>query len=316
MNILFRADSSSSIGTGHIMRDLVLASQYFQKGHNSIFAIQNLQGNINYKIEESGYKTIILKSNNIQELNEIILKLKIDLLIIDHYGIDYKFEKKLKKKNLTLQMMVLDDTYEKHYCDILLNHNISCDKKKYKSLVPSECKLKCGSKYTLIRDEFIKEKFIKRKIYKHDKKTIFVAMGGSDHSNITMKILKCIPKIYNVNIVTTTSNKNLNQLKYFVSINNNMTLYINTNNIAKLMHISDMAIISPSVISHEVLYMQLPFISILTGNDQKDIYKYFKKKKLITMKKFNCKKLYKNILYLDDNLSKYRRKIKRISEKC
>ncbi len=28
MNILVRADSSSNIGTGHIMRDLVLAKQY------------------------------------------------------------------------------------------------------------------------------------------------------------------------------------------------------------------------------------------------------------------------------------------------
>jgi len=27
-NILFRADSSSTIGIGHIMRDLVLATQY------------------------------------------------------------------------------------------------------------------------------------------------------------------------------------------------------------------------------------------------------------------------------------------------
>jgi len=59
MNILFRADSSSTIGTGHIMRDLVLASQY--KDANIIFAVQNLDGNINHKIVEAGYKIKILK---------------------------------------------------------------------------------------------------------------------------------------------------------------------------------------------------------------------------------------------------------------
>jgi len=30
-NILFRADSSSTIGIGHIMRDLVLAQKYAKK---------------------------------------------------------------------------------------------------------------------------------------------------------------------------------------------------------------------------------------------------------------------------------------------
>jgi len=35
--ILFRADSSSTIGTGHIMRDLVLAQKYAKKGYKIIF---------------------------------------------------------------------------------------------------------------------------------------------------------------------------------------------------------------------------------------------------------------------------------------
>ena len=49
-NILIRADSSSTIGTGHIMRDLVLAKQ-FPDAH-IIFATQDLPGNINHKIQE------------------------------------------------------------------------------------------------------------------------------------------------------------------------------------------------------------------------------------------------------------------------
>ena len=58
MNILFRADSSSNIGTGHIMRDLVLAQQLEKKyPHATItFAVQNLSGNINHKIKEKKNK--------------------------------------------------------------------------------------------------------------------------------------------------------------------------------------------------------------------------------------------------------------------
>ena len=62
MNILIRADSSSYIGTGHIMRDLVLAKEY--KNENIIFATQDLVGNINHKIIETGYKIELLKSKN------------------------------------------------------------------------------------------------------------------------------------------------------------------------------------------------------------------------------------------------------------
>ncbi|MDQ7043441.1 MAG: UDP-2,4-diacetamido-2,4,6-trideoxy-beta-L-altropyranose hydrolase, partial [Sulfurimonas sp.] len=199
-NILFRADSSSTIGTGHIMRDLVLASQYKQS--NITFATQDLDGNINHKIIEAGYKINILESDDIKELNHLIKALNIDLLIIDHYGIDEKQEKKLKIKNPTLKIMSFDDTYEKHYCDILLNHNISADEKRYKGLVPQECELRCGAKYTLLRDEFIKEKKLKR---------VFIAMGGADHSNINIKILKVLKNFENieVNLVTTNANKNL-----------------------------------------------------------------------------------------------------------
>jgi len=125
--ILFRADSSSIIGTGHIMRDLVLAKQYNE--FRIIFATQNLEGNINAKIEEAGYTLEILKSNHLDEFDRVVKQYQADKVVIDHYKIDKKFEKQLKKQNPQTTLMVLDDTYEKHYCDILLNHNIYADEK-------------------------------------------------------------------------------------------------------------------------------------------------------------------------------------------
>jgi len=281
-NILFRADSSSSIGTGHIMRDLVLAKQYPKA--TITFATQDLDGNINHKISEAGYKLEILNSNDLKELDNLIKQLSIDTIIIDHYDIDWKYEKQLSTLNFQLSIMALDDTYEKHHCDILINHNISADKKKYKGLVPKDCELRCGSKYTLIRDEFKEER---------NKKSIFLAMGGADSENISLKVLKVLSSFKNIqtNLVTTTANPNIKRLQQYIKKHNNIKLFINSNKLAKLMKQSDLAIVSPSVIVHEILYMQLPFIAIKTADNQNDIYKYLLKNKYLVLQKFNKKEL-------------------------
>lgn len=275
------------------MRDIVLAKKL--KNSNIIFAVQNLNGNINQKIVDSGFKIEILKSNEVDELNVLIKKLKINMLVIDHYNIDFLKEKEIKKINPEVKILSFDDTYEKHYCDILYNHNISANQKKYKGLVPKNCELRCGSKYTLLRDEFYKEKKKKRKKLTKKEKTIFVAIGGTDHSNINIDILKVLKKFKNlkINLVTTNANKNLKELKKYCKNKKWINLHINSNKIAKLMRKSDFAIVTPSVTVNEVYFMNLPFIAIKTASNQKDIYSYLKKKRFTTIKKFN-----KNILKL------------------
>ncbi|WP_418181148.1 UDP-2,4-diacetamido-2,4,6-trideoxy-beta-L-altropyranose hydrolase [Aliarcobacter lanthieri] len=291
MNILVRADSSSSIGTGHIMRDLVLAKQF--SNDNIIFATQDLDGNINQKIKEENYRVKLLESNDFEELNELIKKLSIDLLIIDHYKIGYKFEKKLKKDNKSLKILSFDDTYEKHYCDILLNHNLYANTKKYKKKVPKNCELRCGLEYTLLREEFLKIK--NQKIEKT--KTIFLAMGGADHKNLNIKVLKTIQKTlkssFRVNIVTTNANKNLEKLKNYCENKSWINLQINSNEVGKLMYESSFAIVTPSVTVNEIYYLDIPFIAIKTAKNQNEMYKYLIKNNYYVLKEFYNKKLKK-----------------------
>lgn len=288
-NILLRGDSSSKIGLGHIMRDLVLVKE-FKKAKIS-FACQDLKGNINHKILEAGYNLELLKSNSKEELLKLIKKLKIDLLIIDHYKIDYKIEKYIKEKT-GVKIFVVDDTYEKHQCDILLNHNLGADLKRYKHLVPSSCELRCGNRYTLLRDEFIKEKKRKRA---PKKRTIFLAMGGADVENISLMVLKSLKKLKDIelHLVTTSSNKNILSLKNYTKNRAYLHLHIDAHNVAKLMAKSSFAIVSPSVILNEIYFMNLPFIAMKTAKNQDDMYKYLKNKNYLTLKKFNEKKLLK-----------------------
>lgn len=284
MNVLFRADSSSMIGTGHIMRDLVLASEY--RDAKIIFSTQNLDGNINHKIIEAGYEIVLLKSNDIREVIKLVQNREITLVIIDNYTIDYFYEKELKEKT-NVEILVFDDTYEKHYCDILLNHNISADRKKYKELVPQNCKLRCGSKYTLLRKEFYQEKEIKRiKIY-----DVFIAMGGADTANINIKILRTLPKKLKQVVVTTTANKNIEELKNYVKDKENITLWIDSKEIAKILNQSILAIVTPSVTVNEIYFMNMDFVAIKTADNQEDMYNYLLKNGYKVLEKLDTKKL-------------------------
>lgn len=278
MNILIRADSSSKIGLGHIMRDLVFAGQC--SDDSVAFACQNLEGNM---IDRIPYPVYILHSNNAEELIDLIGEQNIDEVIFDHYGIDDVYEKKVKEKT-GITILCFDDTYEKHHCDILLNHNISADKSRYKGLVPEHCELRCGAEYTLIRDEFKSEKKFKRdKIY-----DIFIAMGGTDPTNATLQILKTIRDEYRICVMTTSGNPHLSELKAFVQEKKNITLEVNSNRVAQLLNQSRLAIIPPSVMVHEVLYMEVPFIALQTASNQEDMFGYLESKKYIALKEWDA----------------------------
>lgn len=276
MKTLIRADSSSTIGLGHIMRDIVFAKEC--EGEVS-FVCQNLAGNI---IEQIPYDVHILTSNDKEELIELIKTLHVDLLVIDHYGIDASFEKAVKEAT-GVRILSFDDTYEPHHCDILLNHNISADKTRYQNLVPKGCELRCGILYTLIRDEFKEEKKQKReKIY-----DVFIAMGGSDPTNTTLAILKTLPKSLHVSVLTTTANAHLEELKAYVADKPAISLHVNSKEVAKLLNQSKLAIVTPSVMVHEVLFMEVPFIAIKVASNQDDMFFYLERQGYLVLKEWD-----------------------------
>lgn len=278
MNLLIRADSSSAIGLGHIMRDVVFAAQHPQDTVR--FACQNLSGNI---IDQIPYTVQILGSNDPDELIALIREHTIDMVVFDHYGIDAIFEKKVKEET-GVRILSFDDTYEAHYCDILLNHNISADATRYSGLVSPHCILHCGAEYTLIRDEFKTEKQIQReKLY-----DIFIAMGGTDPTNATMKILSSTSDDLRVCVVTTSGNSHLGELKTFVQTKKNITLEVDSARIAQLLNQSCLAIITPSVMVHEVLFMEIPFIAVQTVANQEDMFVYLEKEGYTVLKEWDA----------------------------
>ena len=110
MQIAFRVDCSSKIGSGHLVRCLNLGRQ-LNKNFKKIFFLVKKSDyfKINRKlILENKFKPIIfgkddktfsLKSDITSTL-KICKKKKIDTLIVDNYKIDHNWENRVKKKSV------------------------------------------------------------------------------------------------------------------------------------------------------------------------------------------------------------------------
>ena len=118
-------------------------------------------------------------------------------------------------------------------------------------------------------------------------------MGGADYKNLNIKILKVLEDFENLKIivVTTNSNKNLEQLKKYCKNKKWIDLHINSNEIATLMVQSNFAIITPSVTANEVYFMELPFMAIKVADNQKYMVEFLKDNDYTIFEEFDKHKI-------------------------
>lgn len=291
--IIFRVDSSTQIGSGHLMRCLTLANQLKTKAE-IYFISRNLVGNLNYLIAQNGFKCIELlpanDRNNVlygyekwltvkqeqdaKEVKEILKNLDAELLVVDSYGMDETWEKTIRP--YVKKIMVIDDlANRRHDCDILLDQNYYVDmNNRYNGLVNSKCKLLLGPTYALLREEFYIEK--KKQRQRNGRiKNILVFFGGSDLTNETMKTLRALVALnredITVNVVVGSSNQYKEVVKEFCNKYKWMHYYCQINNMAEMMNQADLAIGAGGTTTWERCFLGLPAIVITVAENQNKI---------------------------------------------
>ena len=257
LKTLIRADSSSKIGHGHIRRDLILA----QKFKDVSFACIDMAGSL---ADEIFCPIFTLKSADVNELVNLIKEYKFELLIIDHYGISAADEKLIKEQT-NVKILSFDDNYKEHFCDYLLNVNIYAQPPKYANLVPTNCELLFSP---LVRSEFYGEAKIKRE----KKFDYLIALGGTDALNLTAEIASnLLAKNKKVAVVTTNANVNLANLQNLAGSEPNFSLFINSNEVARLMNESEILVISASSLVNEALVLGAKFKAVRVADNQNEM---------------------------------------------
>jgi len=274
------------------MRCITLAES-LKKKFASIFFISNqIPRNLADFIEDEGFKvynidgyTYIEKQrinsttkkklieNDVSQTREIIQSYKNteNWLIIDHYGVDKKWESKIRK--YVEKIIVIDDlANRKHNCDVLIDQNFYKNmKKRYEKLVPRDCIQLEGPKYALLRSEF---KSIRKKLKrKYRLRYILVSFGGSDPTNETYKVLRALMMLNlkcKIDVVVGSNNPNKILIKRLCSNISFCSFHEQPKNIAKLMAKADLAIGAGGTTTWERCCLGLPaIVSILSDDQQK-----------------------------------------------
>ena len=274
---VFVANGGPSLGNGHIIRCLALAQELSHRGWSTTLAASPVTfssvpqaGNFDRAINFSG------NTNESQRLAEAIGS-KADLLVVDDYARDIKFEKSCRA--WAREILVIDDLANRHHdADYIVDSGLQ-SMKSYDSLIPHYCQRLLGPKWALLRPEFSVERqtLLGRRQLSAPVRRILIAIGGADGRNLTPSLISAtITATSGLNVdldvilgghascLTTVREMQLQASTHF-------DLHVDTDRVATLMSAADMAIGACGVGSWERCTMGLPAIGIVTAANQKPL---------------------------------------------
>ena len=185
------------------MRCLTLGEELKARGAKVTFISHSLPEHLREQILRSGYTLVDLSSsdsrknkndslNDASRTHAALCEKSCDVLIVDHYGIDFNWEKNLK--STVRNLVVIDDFADrKHDADMLIDPTYGESEGRYRNLVPQKCQIRCGSQYALLRPQFReRRRQLSNQVQSTPPKTVHVFFGGSDPANHTAKICRIL----------------------------------------------------------------------------------------------------------------------------
>ncbi len=283
------------------MRCLTLADALRERGANCHFVCRSHPGNLLDLIRQRGHEAYPLPFAEDQIISDDALgepllahsswlgtdwatdaqqtlaalgAAPVDWLIVDHYGLDAHWERRLRPA--CRRLMAIDDLADRsHHCDLLLDQNLGRVTTDYSDLVPTGCTVLTGPKYALLRPEFpaLRPDSLARRATPQ-LKNLLIAMGGIDKNNATVKVLDVLkncslPVDCRITVIMGAQAPWLEQVRALVAqLPWPTEVRVNISDMARVMADSDLAIGAAGSTSWERCCLGLPTLLVVLAENQ------------------------------------------------
>ncbi|WP_261903489.1 UDP-2,4-diacetamido-2,4,6-trideoxy-beta-L-altropyranose hydrolase [Vibrio fortis] len=288
MNIIIRVDASTHIGSGHVMRCLVLAKALKEKKHSVSFVCRTQLGDMigfiqdqEFDVVSLGYVTpevepthsadylAWLQCSVEKDAKDFLSKISdADIVITDHYAIGKEWQS-IIRNTLNCRIMAIDDLAREHDADLVLDQTLGREKDAYANIEH----VLTGTKYALLNSYFpaLREQACKRITPQGDVK-ILVSMGGIDAPNATLAVLAQLSTLENIEVTVLLSPRSPHYIsvKSYCQTKPNIKHIDFVSNMAHEMVNHDISIGAPGTTSWERACLGLPSIIIPLADNQVD----------------------------------------------
>lgn len=182
------------------MRCLALARALQQRGARCLFVCRDLEGHLAPHIEQNGFPVMLLPRPSAeradldweldaQQTLAALVGKKPDWLVVDHYGLEARWENRLRPN--VSRIMVVDDLADReHACDLLLDQSLVAEgASRYDPLLPANSVRLLGPEYALLHEDYSQE-HLRARIRRRPVQNILISFGGSDQHNLTTLSLR------------------------------------------------------------------------------------------------------------------------------
>ncbi len=247
------------IGTGHLMRVKALLPKLMLCGLTPYLITDSFDKRLTNLACEY---TQIIKCN-ISDVACKVNALHPTLTLFDHYFLQEETE-----KQITSPVIVIDDLKRRHDCDLLTDANFSRKNDDYLNLVPKKCKLLIGTRYSLIRPEFLNIIRATRK-----RKNILINYGGADPAHACVKVVTSVlasglQQIFNFIVLAGAANADLEKLQTLCAVNPSFKLIKSTAKVGELFSECDLAMGAYGGMFKERLCAGLPTVNTAIADNQ------------------------------------------------
>jgi UDP-2,4-diacetamido-2,4,6-trideoxy-beta-L-altropyranose hydrolase len=275
--LCLRADASTQMGTGHIMRCLALAQIWQAKGGQAFFVMATESPKLEERLHMEGFKVVhhhaLLGSwEDGQQTISLAHKFQAKQIVLDGYHFGSSFQQQLKNAGFCVLCMDDNGHADHYYADWVLNQNIHAQEGMYSNREPYT-KLLLGTQYILLRKEFCPWLGWQRQIV-HKASKVLVTLGGSDPNNTTLTVLRALKHVtvsdLEAVVVVGSSNPHNGVLQEALhSVYPKVVdLRSNVDNMAELMVWADLAITAGGSTCWELSFMGLPSLVITVAENQ------------------------------------------------